>query len=75
VRCRDDDPLGADDQVHRAPLTPAADVPGTIEFRQVTVFGDLHGAEDRQVQPAVADHREGRGGVDEGGARDRCRCG
>ena len=53
----DDDLLRARDQIHRA-AHPLHHLAGDHPVGEVAVLGHLHGAEDRQVDVAAADHRE-----------------
>ena len=61
---QDDHPPGAVDR-SIAPPMPLTILPGIIQLA-MSPRGDLHGAEDRDVDPAAADHPEARGGVEEG---------
>ena len=52
-----DDALDARDQIHRA-AHALHHLAGDHPVGEVAVLGDLHGAEDRQVDVAAADHGE-----------------
>jgi hypothetical protein len=62
-----DDALGAVDEVHR-PAHPLDHLAGDHPVGEIAVLGDLHAAEDREIDVPAADHRERLGAVEERGA-------